>query len=108
MPGAITVDTTNETALVSFVDDKGDATAAPAGATASFTSDNPAAATVAADATNPLQADISPVGLGVANISVALTGALEADGVTPIPDPAAVAVTVSAGPAAGASFVLSA
>jgi hypothetical protein len=107
MPGTITIDTTNETALVSFVDDHGDPTAAPAGVVATFASDNEAVATVAADANNPLQADITPTGLGTANISCAFNGtALEANG-SPIADPASVAVTVVAGPAAGAEFVLS-
>lgn len=106
-PGAITVDTTDETATVSFVDDHGDPTEAPTGASVAFASDNEAVATVAADATNPWQADVTPVGLGIANISAALSNALEADGVTEIPDPAPVEVTVSAGPAAGAEFVLS-
>lgn len=108
MPGAITVDTTNETATVAFADDKGDPTAAPVGAVASFSSDNTAVATVAADAANPLQADVTPVGLGTANIAVTFNGtALEADGTTAIPDPAPVTVTVSAGAATEESFVLS-
>jgi hypothetical protein len=109
MPGAITIDTTDETATVGFVDDHGDPAAEPAGAVFAFASDNEAVATVAVDAANPLQADITPVGLGTANISATSNGtALEADGTTPIPDPASVAVTVSAGAAAGESFVLSA
>jgi len=107
MPGAITVDTVNETVTVSFEDDKGNATAAPAGATVTFASDNAAAATVAADPSNPLQGDITPVAVGVANVSAALVGALESDGVTAIPDPAPVAVTVSAGAANQAALVLS-
>src|ERR1035437_5034317 len=97
MPGVITVDTTNETVVVGFLDDKGNTTAAPAGATVSFTSDNPAVVTVAADATDPLKGDVTVVAEGTANISAALTGALEADGVTPIANPATVAITVGPG-----------
>lgn len=107
MPGSITIDTTNETAVLTFEDKIGDPTAAPTGATVVFASDNTAVATVAADAANPFQADVTPVGLGTANISAALTGALEPDGVTAIPNPAPVAVTVSAGAADQAAFVLS-
>lgn len=108
MPGAITVDTTNETVALSFVDDKGDVATAPDGATVSFASDNVAVATVAADPSNPLQGDITPVSIGSANISATVSGAVEADGVTPFPSPDPVAVTVSAGAAVGDSLVLSA
>jgi hypothetical protein len=108
MAGQITVDTTNETAWIDFVDDHGNTTAAPAGAVISFTSSDETVLTVAADATNPLQVDITPVGLGTASITASSNGtALEADGVTPIPDAAPVSVTVSAGAAAGESFTLS-
>ncbi len=107
MPGAITVDTKNETATLEFVDDKGDKAATPTGATVSFASDNTAVATIAADPANPLQGDVTPVSVGTAAISASITGALEPDGVTPIPNPAPVAVTVSAGAAAGAALVLS-
>ena len=107
MPGQITVDTTNETATVGFLDDKGNTTAAPAGASVTFASSDDTILTVAADANNPLQADITPVAIGSADVSATLSGAMEADGVTPIADPAPVTVTVSAGPAASASFTLS-
>lgn len=117
MPGSITVNTTNETATLEFVDSLGDAAPAPVDATGSpvvvtFVSDNASAATVATDATNPLQGDITPTGVGVANISATLayadgTPVLEADGVTPFPVPAPVAVTVSAGAAVGDALVLS-
>lgn len=113
MPGTITVDTTNETATVAFVDDKGDTdAAAPAGVVVSFASDNEAVATIAVGATNPLVGDITPVAEGTANISATLANAdgtpvLEADGVTPFPTPAPVAVTVGAGAAVGDSLVLS-
>lgn len=119
MPGQITVDTTNETATFGFVDDKGDTDAAaptsPDGSpvVVTFASDNAAVATVVTDASNPLQGDIIPVTEGTANISATLANAdgtpvLEADGVTPFPTPAAVAVTVSAGAAVGDALTLSA
>ena len=118
MPGAITVDTTNETVTLEFTDDKGDTAAAPVSASGSalvvtFTSDNTAAATVATDATNPLQGDITPVAVGSANIGATFayadgTPVLEADGVTAFPTPAPAAVTVSAGAATGDALVLSA
>ncbi len=113
MPGTITVDTTNETATLAFVDDKGDTNAAaPAGVVVSFASDNTAVATIAVDASNPLVGDITPVAEGTANISATLANAdgspvLEADGVTPFPVPAPVTVTVTAGAAVGDSLVLS-
>jgi hypothetical protein len=112
MPGSITVDTTNETALVEFVDDKGDVNApAPAGAVVTFTSDNPSVATVATDATNPLQGDVTPVAEGTANIGATIADAsgnpiLEPDGVTPF-TVASVAVTVGPGAADSATLVLS-
>ena len=118
MPGSITVDTTNETVTVEFEDDKGDTNAsAPIAASGSplvvtFASDNEAVATVATDGTNPLQGDVTVVGEGSANLSASLayadgTPVLEADGVTPFPAPASVAVTVSAGAAVGDALVLS-
>lgn len=118
MSGAINVDTTNETVLLGFVDDHGDTNAAPPAAASgaalvvTFASDAPSVVTVATDPTNPLQGDISVLAEGTANISATLayadgTPVLEADGVTPFPVPAAVAVTVSAGPAVGDDLVLS-
>lgn len=109
MPGQITVDTTDESAEVGFVDDKGDATTAPSGASFSFASSDESVVTVAADADDPNKCDITPVGEGSADVSVSSNGtAFEADGTTPIADPDPVTVTVSAGAAAGESFVLSA
>jgi hypothetical protein len=69
-------------------------------------------ATVATDSVNPLQGDVTVVGEGTANLSATLAYAdgspvLEADGVTSFPAPAAVTVTVSAGPAVGDDLVLS-
>lgn len=104
MPGVITVDTTDETATLAFVDDKGDTDAAqPDGSTVTFTSDNEAVATVAADSANPLKADITPVGEGTANITASVAGADS----QPLFDDASVVVTVTAGAAVGDSFTLS-
>lgn len=112
MPGAITVDTTNETVTLDFVDDKGDVATGPDGVVVTFASDNTAVVTVAVDSANPLQGDVTVVGEGSANLSATLANAdgspvLEADGSTPFPTPATVAVTVSAGAAVGDSLVLS-
>lgn len=101
MPGTITVDTTNESASVGYVDDHNDPTAAPAGSSVAYASSDPAVATI--DSTGK----ITPVAIGVTQIAAHLSGALEADGVTPIPDPTPVQVTVGPGPAAGAALVLS-
>lgn len=101
-PVSITVDTVNEQATVVWVDDHGDTNAAaPAGAVVAFASDNPAALTVDA-ATGKL----TVVGEGVANVSLTITNPdgspfLEADGVTPFPVDAPVAVTVNPGAAVG-------
>src|ERR1700690_1834196 len=77
MPGQITVDTTNETATLLFVDDKGDTNAAPpanasGNAVATFTSDNEATLTIATDSANPYQGDVSAVAEGSANIGCTL------------------------------------
>ena len=112
MPGSITVDTTNETATVHFVDDKGDTdAAAPEGIVVTFASDTPTVATIAADPANPLQGNITPVAEGTANISVTFTNAdgtpfLEPDGTTPF-TAQPVALTVTAGAAVGADLSLS-
>jgi hypothetical protein len=114
MPGAITVDTTNETVTLAWLDDKGDTNAAaPSNASGAavplFTSDNPAVATVGTG--NP--ASVTPVAEGTANIGVGPlaypdgTPVLEADGVTPVPAPVPAAVTVSAGAAVGDALTLS-
>jgi hypothetical protein len=113
MPGSITVDTTNETATLAFVDDKGDTdAAAPDGVIVTFTSSDETVATVATDATNGLVGDITPVAEGTADIGVTLANAdgspvLEADGTTPFPVPTAVTVTVGAGAAVGDALTLS-
>lgn len=109
MPTQITVDQSGS-ALLEFLDDKGDTTAAaPAGAVITFTSDTPAVATVAPDASNPLLADIVGVTPGTASISATITDAsgaplLEPDGVTPFAV-TPVAVTVDAGLAVSATLV---
>ena len=118
MPGTITVDTTNETVTLGFVDDKGDTNAAPpvaasgASLVVTFASDNTAVATVAVDASSSVVGDITPVAEGTANISATLaytdgSPVLEADGVTAFPAPAAVAVTVGPGAAVGDALTLS-
>jgi hypothetical protein len=117
MPGQITVDTTNETVTLEWVDDKGDTNAvaptSPDGSpvVVTFTSDNDAVATVVADASSPLQGDITPVAEGSANIGATIADdqgnpVLEPDGVTPF-SVASVAVTVGPGAAVGAALVLS-
>jgi hypothetical protein len=103
---SITVDTDNATATVAFEDDHGDPTSPPAGASVSFSSDTPSVLTIETDANNPWQGDITPVSEGTANISATLSGAFLADGVTPIPNPSPVAVTVGAGPAAEATLTV--
>lgn len=112
MPGQITVDTTNETVAVAFYDDKQNVTSAPEGATVTFSADNPAVVTVATDPANPLQGDITPVGVGTAVVSAALTDAngqplMEPDGVTQF-SVQPVSVSVTPGAAETAGLVLSA
>lgn len=112
MPAGLTIDTTNGLAVLAATDDHGDATSLPTGAVATFASDTDSVLTVgAAEATTDgagnatISAPLTPVALGTANVSLAsVTDAngnplLEIDGVTPIPLPAAVEVTVSAGAA---------
>jgi hypothetical protein len=107
--GNITIDTTNETATVKFYDDHQNPTSAPEGVTVAFSSSDETVLTVAADPENPLQADITPVGLGTATVAATFNGsAMDANTNQPIADPpASDPITVSAGPAAGAAFVLS-
>jgi hypothetical protein len=104
---SITVDTENATATVQFDDDKGNPTEAPSGAVATFSSDTPSVLTIGSDPSWPLQGDLSPVGLGTANVSVTFSGtALDGSG-NAIPDPDPIAVTVGAGAAAEEGFTLS-
>ena len=114
----LTVDSTNAVAILSFEDDHGDAVAPPAGALATATSDNTAVLTVGAavagaDANGVanIQFPLTEVAEGTANLSVAATDAngnplLGPDGVTPIPAPAPVAVTVNPGAPAAEVFTV--
>lgn len=105
MQGSITVDETSRTATLSFVDDHGDTDAAqPDGSTVTFSTDNPAVATVAADSSNPLQADITPAGEGSVNVTASVA---DAEGNALFPD-ASFALTVTAGAATADGFSLNA
>jgi hypothetical protein len=101
MPAALTVDSVNQSLSLDYEDDKGDKTAAPAGASVVFASDTPASADVAAatPTATGFTAAITVGIIGAGNFSVVQTGAFEGDGVTPIPDPAPEPFTVVAGPA---------
>ena len=100
MPASFNVDTETGHVTLQFEDDKGNATDAPAGATVTYSIDNTSVATVTNDATNPLEGDIALAGIeGSFTLSATLSGALEADGVTPIPSPAPQTFPVVAGPA---------
>jgi hypothetical protein len=112
MPTIVTVDTTNETITLGFTDRIPEPTAPPANLGAvSFTSDNPAIATVAVDPNNPLVGDITPTGAGVVNLGIGplvdTAGAplLEADG-TAFPQPDAQQLTVNPGAAVGDRLTL--
>lgn len=95
MPGTITVDTTDESATLAFVDDKGNETPAPAEAVVNFSSSNPDVATIDSGGS------ITPVGVGETQIAVTVDGAMEPDGVTPIPNPDPITLTVDPGAAVG-------
>jgi hypothetical protein len=110
-PMSFTVDSTTGTGTYVFDDDKGDVATQPAGSTVAFSSDTPTVATVAADGTNPLQADITIVGVeGTATITAVTNGAdgnplaFAADGTTPFVQAAGVLITVSAGQATTGAF----
>ena len=112
---ALTVDTTTGNAVLGFEDDHNDVTGPPAGdgsgLVVTFTSDNPAVATVGsavagvdAEGNGNFSAPISPLTMGEFNLSAEVanvSGAplVDADGVTPFIQPTAVAVPVSAGQA---------
>lgn len=102
----ITVDTTDGSVTLAFTDDKGDPTAAPDGVTVSYSIDNTSVCTVAADATNPLEGDLSPVAIGSFNLSASVTGSY-ANG-NPIGNPAPYAGTIVAGAAAEDDLVIAA
>lgn len=104
MSGVISIDNEAATATLSFVDDHGDTDATqPAGSSVVFASDNTTVATIAADANNPLQADITPVAEGVVNFTASV---LDSTGAPLFPD-ATVNVTVGPGVTEGDAFSLS-
>ena len=114
----LTVDSANAVAVLSFTDDHGDAVAPPDGALATATSDTPAVMTVGAavagaDANGVpnIQFPLAEVTTGTATLSVTATDAngaplLGPDGVTPIPDPAPVVVSVAPGAPAAEVFTV--
>jgi uncharacterized protein YjdB len=113
MPSTVTIDTVGETATLSFQDRLGEDTTAPANlGPVPFTSDNPSVATIAADPTNPLVGDITPVSAGTVNIGVGtLVDAsgnpiVEADG-SAFPATVSQLLTVNPGAAVGDRLALS-
>lgn len=102
----LTVDSVGKKLTINWTDDRGDKAAAPAGVVVTYASDNPAAATVAADPADPTAADITVVAEGSGNFTATFGGtALNAAG-APIADPAPEPFTVGAGPAAAASLAV--
>ena len=114
----LTVDSVNAVAILAFEDDHGDAVAPPEGALATATSSDTAVLTVGAavagaDANGVanIQFPLAEVTAGVSTLSVAATDAngnplLGPDGVTPIPAPAPVDVTVNPGAPAAEVFTV--
>jgi hypothetical protein len=114
----LTVDSANAVAILSFTDDHGDAVAPPAGALAVATSSDTAVLTVGAGVAGAdangvanIQFPLTGVAEGSSTLSVTATAAdgsplLGPDGVTPIPAPEPVAVTVSPGAAAAEVFTV--
>ena len=114
----LTVDSTNAVAILSFTDDHGDAVAPPAGALATATSSDTAVLTVGASVAGTdangvanIQFPLAEVAEGTSSLSVAATDAngnplLGPDGVTPIPAPAPVVVTVNPGAPAAEVFTV--
>lgn len=114
----LTVDSVNAVAVFSFEDDHEEAVAPPDGTLATAASDNTAVLTVGAavagaDANGVpnIQFPLTEVAEGTANLSVTATDAngnplLGPDGVTPIPAPAPVAVTVNPGAPAAEVFTV--
>jgi len=117
-PMPLTVDSVNAVAVLSFEDDHGDAVAPPAGALATATSSDTAVLTVGASVPGTdangvatITFPLTEVAEGTSSLSVAATDAngnplLGPDGVTPIPAPAAVAVTVNPGAPAAEVFTV--
>jgi len=114
----LTVDSVNSVAILGFTDDHGDAVAPPAGTLATATSDTTSVLTVGAavagvDANGVanIQFPLSEVAEGTATLSVVATDPngnplLGPDGVTPIPAPAPVLVTVNPGAPADEVFTV--
>jgi hypothetical protein len=114
----LTVDSVNAVAVLSFEDDHGDAVAPPAGALATATSSDTAVLTVGAavagaDANGVanIQFPLAEVAEGTSSLSVVATDAngnplLGPDGVTAIPAPAPVVVTVNPGAPAAEVFTV--
>ena len=117
-PMPLTVDSVNAVAVLSFEDDHGDAVAPPAGALAAATSSDTAVLTVGASVAGAdangvanIQFPLTEVAEGTSSLSVAATDAngnplLGPDGVTPIPAPAPVVVTVNPGAPAAEVFTV--
>lgn len=101
---AISIDETGEIATVSFQDDHGNDTTAPAGTIATFTSSDETILT-ADNSVDNLVAKLTPVGVGSASLSVALTDADGNPSTLPAIDP--VSVSVDPGAAVGARLSLS-
>lgn len=114
----LTVDSVNAVAILSFQDDHGDAVGPPAGALATATSSDTAVLTVGASVAGTdangianIQFPLTEVAEGTSSLSVVATDAngnplLGPDGVTPIPAPAAVVVTVNPGAPAAEVFTV--
>lgn len=102
MPTQIDVDTANEIAKLTFVDSHGNETPVPAGATITFSTSDPNVLSATSTVDFPQIANLTPVGTpGNVDVSVAVDGAFEPDGVTPIPIPDPVTITVTPGAAVG-------
>jgi hypothetical protein len=104
----ISIDNTVATITVSFVDNHGEPTTAPADlGTLVFTSDNPSVATVAPDPYNPLVGKITPVAVGSANLGI--DPLLDrSGGAVSLPTPTPTAITVVAGAAASVVLTITA
>jgi hypothetical protein len=114
----LTVDSVNAVAILAFEDDHGDAVAPPAGALATAVSSDTAVLTVGAAVAGAdangipnIQFPLAEVAEGTSDLSVTVTDAngnplLGPDGVTPIPAPAAVTVTVNPGAPAEEVFTV--
>lgn len=113
MAGKVTVDTTDETIGIEFVDKDGNATDAPAElGPVTFVASDPNIATVAAAEGTALKNAVTPTGVGrvtfTLNPLTKLDGTplLEPDGVTPFPQLDPIDLEVDAGQAVGARLVL--